>query len=337
MPLIRIAQKLARKLCCPDPREQEETGPGAILPGSESDELRAMEPGRPYQAYVENEVRKYWREISNVDSLTKPSQPEIRAAAMPILCLALRNRFDSRRHHAVACIAQHALERGWIKSPFSEALESPSYIEALIELVRDTRWSAWLELTISALVRNITDKLQIDCVSPNEAATMITEVRSAPNIDRLCWMYEQLAIRERQHEWAKHQPAPPEVDAAGTVATHSHVPSPTFNLGEKQHLDAEAVTQEIKQYLRAFCHPFVGQAVNEMETGCGEPVAGYPGVQHVSAGIYKLGNCSIFYQVNKEQQQVSIVGLGFHLGWRDYRLEYATGELAGCGRILQLP
>ena len=83
---------------------------------------------------------------------------------MPVLCLALRNRRGSRRHEAVAGMVQHALERhwmvrsinegsrqisrqlkqgpGWIKLPFSEAYESPSYIDALIQLADDAMWLA---------------------------------------------------------------------------------------------------------------------------------------------------------------------------------------------------
>ena len=31
-----------------------------------------MEPGRPYQAFVENEARKYWQETMKIGSLTNP-------------------------------------------------------------------------------------------------------------------------------------------------------------------------------------------------------------------------------------------------------------------------
>ena len=101
-----------------------------------------MEPGRPHQDFVESEARRYWQEISHFDSLTKPDQEEIRAAAMPILCQALRNRTGHRRHKAVAEMVQHTMERGWIKRPFSEAYASPSYVDALIQLADDANWLA---------------------------------------------------------------------------------------------------------------------------------------------------------------------------------------------------
>ena len=61
---------------------------------------------------------------------------------MPILCQARRRRTGHRRHFAAAGIVQHALETGWIKPPFSEACESPSYVEALIQLADDANWLA---------------------------------------------------------------------------------------------------------------------------------------------------------------------------------------------------
>ena len=165
MPIKRTALKLARKLVCMDTQEQEDAGPIAIQPRLEPDEAQAVEPGRPHQAFVEGEVRKYWQEIKERGpNLTKQSQEELRAAAMPVLCLALRNRRGSRRHQAVAGMVQNALERDWmvrsicegsqfisrklkqepdwIKRPFSEAHESPSYIDALIQLADDAMWLA---------------------------------------------------------------------------------------------------------------------------------------------------------------------------------------------------
>ena len=219
MPLKRTALKLARKLGCLGPQEQEVVEPIPIQPGLEPDEEQEQDPGRPYQAFVENEARQYWQDISNVGSLTKPTpvdigfdafpirldamfrahsrkhyteaeinamQPglepgedlttapgrpyqsfvesevrkywqemwdirnltkpnreEIQASAMPILIQALRNRTGHRRHQAVAGIVQHAAEQGWIRRPsFSEASESPSYIEALIQLADDANWLA---------------------------------------------------------------------------------------------------------------------------------------------------------------------------------------------------
>ena len=147
------------------PQEQEEAIPEAKRPRLEPDEDQAVEPGRPYRAFVERGARKYWEEIEKRDrNLAKPSQTEIRAAAILVLCLALRNRRGSRRHQAVVSMVQHALERdwmvqsihdttrkistqlkrepGWIKRPVSEAHESPSYIDALIQLADDAMWLA---------------------------------------------------------------------------------------------------------------------------------------------------------------------------------------------------
>ena len=136
------------------PLEQEEEEVRAQQPALEPVGIQAIEQEpygaapaperqqRPYQDFVESEARKYWQELRHAGNLTKPAQQEIRAAAMPILCQALRNRPGNRRHVAVASMAQHALEKGLIKRPFSEANESPSYIEALIQLADDANWLA---------------------------------------------------------------------------------------------------------------------------------------------------------------------------------------------------
>ena len=127
-------------------REQEEEEPGAKRSKLEPIEAKAMEPGRPYQAFVEREARDYWQSLGGVGSLTKPTQEEIRAAAMPILCAALRRRTGwspwTMAHNAVGCMIQHALETGRIKPPFSEASESPNHVEALVKLADDANWIA---------------------------------------------------------------------------------------------------------------------------------------------------------------------------------------------------
>ena len=110
--------------------------------GSMSGTAHAMEPGRPYQAFVENEARKYWQETGKEHNLAKPTQQEVREAAMPVLCHTLRNRTGHRRHQAVAGMVQHAYDNGLIRWPFSEAAESPSYIDALIQLADDANWLA---------------------------------------------------------------------------------------------------------------------------------------------------------------------------------------------------
>ena len=139
MPLTRKTARAPESL-----PSQEEEEPGAKRPRLEPDEAEPMEPGRPYQAFVESKLRQYLQD-NNIRSLTKPTQQEIRAAAMPVLCAALRRREGRneypdpvRAHHAVGGMIQHALETGRIKPPFSEACESPN---ALIKLA-DEDWIA---------------------------------------------------------------------------------------------------------------------------------------------------------------------------------------------------
>ena len=129
-------------------QEQEEEEPGAKRPRLEPVETQPMGPP-PYRDFVEREARDYWQSLGGVGSLTKPTQEEIRAAAMPILGAALRRREGRNEypdpvtaHNAVGCMIQHALETGRIKSPFSEASESPNYVEALIKLADEANWIA---------------------------------------------------------------------------------------------------------------------------------------------------------------------------------------------------
>ena len=142
MPLKRTAQQRE-----PHPHgEQEEVEQGAKQPKLEPVDEELMEPGRPHQAFVENEARKYWQDIMQVGSLTKPTREELRAAAMPILCQAQRRRTGwspwTMALHAVDAMQLHARERGWIKPPYSRAGESPGYIDALIQLANDAGWLA---------------------------------------------------------------------------------------------------------------------------------------------------------------------------------------------------
>ena len=336
MPLKQMTLKLARKLVCMDPQEQEEAVPEAIPPELEPDEAQSMEPGPPYQDYVESEVRRYWQEIGNVHNLTKPTREELRRAAMPILCLALRNRPGYRRHQAIAAMVQHAFERDWIKIPFSEANESPTYVEALVELARDARWSAQLELTRNTIIYYIINKIMNNLFKTLNLEGFIEKVQTANSTNILCGHYNQLAGIERQEERDMRGRDRAAFSTAELETMPKDTASPTFVLGEKQNLDAEALENEIKHYLRAFCHPFISQAVNDIEFGRGIPVAGHPGLLQVTAGIHRLGNCNVFYHIKEGRQLVRIVGIGFHLGRGNYRLEYATGELAGSGRILRL-
>ena len=122
--------------------EQEEAGPSTKQRGLEVVAPESLEHGRPHQRFVESEARKYWQEISHTGSLTKPSGQEIRAAAVPILCQALRNRRDNRRHQAVNAMYTHASLRRWIKPPYSKPAGYASYIDALCQLADDASWLA---------------------------------------------------------------------------------------------------------------------------------------------------------------------------------------------------
>ena len=131
-----------RKAKSHPPEDQEQQDSAAKRPRSEAIEPETTEPGRPHQAFVESEARKYWQEIGKEHNLTKPTQDEIRAAALPILCQALRNKQGNRRHQAVDAVQLHAGGRGWITPPYSRLLACPGYIDALIQLADDADWLA---------------------------------------------------------------------------------------------------------------------------------------------------------------------------------------------------
>ena len=147
LPLKRVVKE-------PDPphhqdQEVEDVGvePEAMRPGLEPDVARAMEQERPYQDYVESEVREFWRQISKARSLTKPTQSDIRSAAMPILVQRLRRRKGSEKYvypsialRAVADVVQHAREQGWAERFYWRVYASPFYIDALIQLADDAGW-----------------------------------------------------------------------------------------------------------------------------------------------------------------------------------------------------
>ena len=138
----------ARKQKAQPPEVQKDIEQRAKQPKLEPDEAEPMEPGRPYQAFVESRLRQYLRD-NNIRSLVKPTQEEIRAAAMPILCKALRNRpgrklypYLNMAHHAVADVVEHARETRWTRRPLSDPFARPTYVDALIQLARDADWLA---------------------------------------------------------------------------------------------------------------------------------------------------------------------------------------------------
>ena len=121
MPLKKIAQK-------PEPQPpQEQEDVEAEQPVLEPSEAQAMEPGRPYQDFVESEVRKYCQEVEGTGSVKYMVPP--------------------MAHHAVADVVEHIRKERWTKRPLSEAYDSPTYIDALIQLATDADWLAE-ELTL---------------------------------------------------------------------------------------------------------------------------------------------------------------------------------------------
>ena len=129
--------------------EREQAAPVALHPGPEADEAEPVEPGRPYQAFVESEARKYWEDlVEQHGTLAKPNQQQLRAAAMPILLRARRNRGGAtflpptvKAHMAVNFMHEHAADRGETKKPYKGPYPNPDYMEALIQYADDTRLS----------------------------------------------------------------------------------------------------------------------------------------------------------------------------------------------------
>ena len=145
MPLTR---KTARDPEVLSSREQEEKEMRKELPLLEPVEAGPIEPGRPYQDFVESKLSQYLRD-NNVRSLVKPTQAEIRAGAMPVLGQAQRNRAGwklnpelNRAHLAVNVLQLYLAVSGRIKHPFTLSEASPNYVEALIQLADDANWLA---------------------------------------------------------------------------------------------------------------------------------------------------------------------------------------------------
>ena len=123
--------------------EQEEGAPVTKSPRWESDEAEPMDPGRPHQAFVESEARKYWQDMVKVGSLAKPDRQELRTAAMPILIKCLQKRGWVRflaptvkAHMAVNVMHMRAVDRGELTGP---PVPSPDHIDALLRYMKVTR------------------------------------------------------------------------------------------------------------------------------------------------------------------------------------------------------
>ena len=123
------------------PEKQEDAEPDVKRPRLEAAEAVGMEPERPYQAFVKSKLRQYLRD-NNIHSLVKPTQQEIRSAALPLLCRALRNRAGSRRRKAIDALQLYASEQGWIRPPYSRLGGEPTCNDALIQLTDDAGWLA---------------------------------------------------------------------------------------------------------------------------------------------------------------------------------------------------
>ena len=190
-----------------------------------------------------------------------------------------------------------------------------------------------LDLAKEELIQEILRKLEQDNLESLEGIRLMAEVRAANSIDSLCVLYNRLAGIERQREQARCRKA-----RRGVLAAEASTPGtgPAFALGQQRNLDAEAVESEIRHHLAQSHHRFISQAVNDMEFCRGKPTTGYPGLLHVSAGIADVGSCSVFYYADAEARVIRIVGIGHHEGGIAYRLDYASDELRGSGRILRI-
>ena len=106
-----------------------------------------METGRPHQAFVEDEARKYWQEMVQHGSLAKPDRQTIREAAMPILRKALHKRMGSQLnpalrwgHSVVTAMQVHLAQRGLLRQGYTRSEKIPNYMEALLQLADEAGW-----------------------------------------------------------------------------------------------------------------------------------------------------------------------------------------------------
>ncbi len=130
MPLAKLFGKRERT-ASPEPEEMEAP---VKQPGQLPVEDELMEQGRPHQAFVEDEARRYWQEMVQAGNLSKPDLQELRAAALPVLGQAQRRRPGpklnpalNRAHLAVCAMQTHFVERGLIKQPASRSEASPNH------------------------------------------------------------------------------------------------------------------------------------------------------------------------------------------------------------------
>ena len=143
MPLVKLLGKRERNA---SPEPEEMAAPvRQPMPLPVEDELR--EPGRPHQAFVEDETRRYWQEMVERGELTKPNRQTIREAAMPILRQALQKRMGSKLnpalrwgHSVVSAMQVHLAERGLLRQGYTRSEKIPNYMEALLQLADEAGW-----------------------------------------------------------------------------------------------------------------------------------------------------------------------------------------------------
>ena len=141
------AKLITRKREYQPAAEQEQAAPVARRPSPEADEDESMETGRPYQAFVEREARKYWGDMMEQrGSLVKPNPQELRAAAMPILLEGLRKRGWVRflpptvkAHMAVNAMHMHGADSKVIPGTYYGPYPVSDHIQALLQYMEDTR------------------------------------------------------------------------------------------------------------------------------------------------------------------------------------------------------
>ena len=133
--MLSLKSETQKRIFPPTGEEEARTEQPAMAPVGE----QATDEGRPYQGFVENEARKYWQDLVDVGSLTKPVQQDVRAAALPILGQGLRRRTGNKKYldpnlalRGVHILIQWALDRGWIKLPYSDSYERLSFVGVLI-------------------------------------------------------------------------------------------------------------------------------------------------------------------------------------------------------------
>ena len=188
-----------------------------------------------------------------------------------------------------------------------------------------------------ALRQEVLGKLRNDNLEPLEGIRLLEDVNASTCIDELCALYNRLAHIERSKERARGRGRKAvQVAVAPGPAAAAAPYAPLYSLGGKTGLDADAVEDEIKGNLDQRYHRFVSQAVNNMEFGRGKLTPGYPELWHTSAGIAGVGSCSVFYYLEGSGERIRVVGTGHHVDHASYRLNYASGELGGPGRILRL-